>query len=74
MKSTDIIAFCILGIFTVIAAIMCDRQSQEIRSIHARIDLVESQVGRGNIPRITVTGRTSIYSADGEIVLQELEK
>ena len=71
MKSGEIIAFAILALFILATIILCDRQSSELRAIHSRIDLVEAQVGHGNIPRIEVSGRTTIYSANGEIVLEE---
>jgi len=67
----DLVVCLILAALFIATMLLVGQRDQQLASINARIDLIESQVGHGNIPRITVTGRTSIYSTDGEIVLEE---
>jgi hypothetical protein len=72
MKS-DLAILIGLIILFVATFLLCDQRDMAMDAQNARIALLEEQIGHSNIPRITVTGRTSIYSADGEIVMQELK-
>jgi hypothetical protein len=72
MKSDLAILLGLIGLF-VASLLLCGQRDLQLTAQNNRIALLEEQVGHGNIPRITVTGRTSIYSADGEIVMQELK-
>jgi hypothetical protein len=72
MKSDLAILLGLIGLF-VASLLLCGQRDLQLTAQNNRIALLEEQVGHGNIPRITVTGRTSIYSAAGEIVMQELK-
>ena len=68
----DFLACSFLALLFAVTLFVADQRDRELDSINARMDLIESQIKFGNTPRITVTGRTSIYSSKGEIVMQEL--
>ena len=72
MKADLAILLGLIGLF-VASLLLCGQRDLQLTAQNNRIALLEEQVGHGNIPRITVTGRTSIYSAAGEIVMQELK-
>jgi hypothetical protein len=72
MKSDLAILLGLIGLF-VASLLLCGQRDLQLTAQNNRIALLEEQVGHGNIPRITVTGRTSSYSAAGEIVMQELK-
>jgi len=67
-----IVCLFLVALFVAVLFVVGQRDLQ-LDSLKARMDLIESKVEYANVPKITVTGRTSIYSTDGEIVMQELK-
>lgn len=72
MKS-DIFALVILiGLF-IATLLLADQRSMEITSLNDRIDLIESQIERANIPKIEISGRAAVYAGSGDITIEDLE-
>ena len=69
MKNDLIICAILIGLF-IATLLLAGQKTAALDSINTRLALIEDTLEDRNIPRITVTGRTSIYSADGEIVLE----
>ena len=45
----------------------------QLDSLKARMDLIESKIDHGNIPRIEISGRAAVYAGSGSITIAELE-
>ena len=73
MKNDLIICLILMGLF-IATLLLAGQKTAALDSINTRLALIEDTLEDRNIPRITVTGRTSIYSADGEIVLERVEE
>ena len=69
MKTKELIGYGILAIAIGFTFFAWDRH-EEIRSLNVRLAALEDAAYKA-IPRIEVSGRTTIYSANGEIVLEE---
>ena len=69
------LAICLIltGLF-VASMLLVGQRDQQLDAINARIALVESQVGHGNIPRIEISGRASVYAGSGSITIERIEK
>ena len=74
MTRSDIYVGLVFLMIILSTLLLSNRQSGELQSIRARLTLLESQVGHGNTPQINVMGRTSIYSTEREIVIQDMPK
>ena len=68
MKNDLIICLILMGLF-IATLLMAGQRDYGLESINSRIELVERQVGHGNIPRITVTGRTSVYAGEHQVTV-----
>ena len=73
MKNDLIICAILIGLF-IATLLLAGQKTAALDSINTRLALIEDTLEDRNIPRITVTGRTSIYSADGEIVLERVDE
>ena len=73
MKNDLIICAILMGLF-IATMLLAGQRDYGLESINTRLALIEDTLEDRNIPRITVTGRTSIYSADGEIVLERVDE
>ena len=67
------ICLILIGLFIATLLLVGQRDAQ-LDAINARIALIESQVGHGNIPQINIMGKATIYPVDGEIVIERIEK
>ena len=73
MKNDLIICAILIGLF-IATLLLAGQKTAALDSINTRLALIEDTLEDRNIPRIMVTGRTSIYSADGEIVLERVDE
>ena len=68
MKNDLAICLLLIGLF-IATLLLAGQRDYGLESINTRIELVERQVGHGNIPRITVTGRTSVYAGEHQVTV-----
>ena len=67
-----IVCLFLVALFVAVLFVVGQRDLQ-LDSIKARMDLIESKLDHGNIPRIEISGRAAVYAGSGSITIAELE-
>ena len=70
MKNDLIICAILIGLF-IATLLLAGQKTAALDSINTRLALIEDTLEDRNIPRITVTGRTSVYAGSGEILISD---
>ena len=73
MKNDLIICAILIGLF-IATMLMAGQKTAALDSINTRLALIEDTLEDRNIPRITVTGRTSVYAGEHEVIVERVEE
>ena len=68
MKNDLIICAILIGLF-IATMLMAGQKTAALDSINTRLALIEDTLEDRNIPRITVTGRTSVYAGEHQVTV-----
>ena len=68
MKNDLIICAILIGLF-IATLLLAGQKTAALDSINTRLALIEDTLEDRNIPRITVTGRTSVYAGEHQVTV-----
>ena len=68
MKNDLAICLLLIGLF-IATLLLAGQKTAALDSINTRLALIEDTLEDRNIPRITVTGRTSVYAGEHQVTV-----
>ena len=67
----EIIAYCVLGALLISVVFLSENKGLEASSLKAEIAFLKEESKRRTIPHIYIARNDKIYSAEGELVIEQ---